>query len=513
MYFLALRTGAAFVFFGYVWADTCWLLRLGQLIAQNAAIPKADLFSFTLPLCAQQGNPQPYVVYQWLSELLFYWGYIGLQPIGLLAAGALVMTLAFLIIPLRACVRVKAPLGWSFFAVGAASLAANIRCVIRPEIFTYLSLAICLVLLQTVRIQLRDEASPAAKQINWKLIAALTVLMIIWCNLHSGFVAGIILIALYAFSFLLDDVLASRPLSSPTKTLLIGLALSVLATLINPYGIGLWFYLPHLFFAPINAEIDECKPLVGLELSRAVYFLLTLGLCLGAALFSLWRSQRERASTLKSPVHQSSLLIVLIAAFMGFWMRRLTSMAALTMVIETANYIGARRSAAIWPDSFWKRRISFVLFELVVLLLAIPGVTEIAGKAVPINVPALTRDFVPPFAAMKYFMENRHEGRVFGSLPISDMLDLYWGPHSALFIDSRMDAYPEKIIQEYLTVLYGQAGWKRVLDEYQIEWVFLSPHKPVCRFLEKDPDWEVAFRDGTARIFRRNSQVRNKTIP
>lgn len=513
MYFLALRTGAAFVFFGYVWADTCWLLKLGQLIAQNAAIPKADLFSFTLPLYAQQGNPQPYVVYQWLSEVLFYWGYIGLKPIGLLAAGAIVMTLAFLIIPLRACARANAPLGWSFFTVGAASLAGNIRCVIRPEIFTYLNLAICLLLLQTLRIQLPENDSTVAKKIDWKVISALTVLMIVWCNLHSGFVTGIILIALYALSFWLGDVLANRSLSPATKTLLIGFTLSVLGTLVNPYGIGLWFYLPHLYFAPINAQIDECKPLIGLELSRAVYFLLTLVLCLAAAILSLWNTRNGGASALRSPVHQSSLLIVLIAAFMGFWMRRLTPLAALVMVIETGNYIGARGSTEKWPGSFWKRRISFLLVELVMLLLAVPGVTEIAGKAVPVTVPAVTRDFMPPFAAMKYFMENRRDGRVFGSLPISDMLDLYWGPHSALFIDSRMDAYPEKIIQEYLTVLYGNAGWKSVLDQYEIEWVFLSPHKPVCRYLEKDPDWEVAFRDGTARIFRRISHAQKKTIP
>jgi hypothetical protein len=497
MYLLALRTGGAFAFFGYVWADSCWVLKLGQLIAANGLVPKADLFSFTLPLCAQLGIPQPYVVYQWLSELLFYLGYNWFGLTGLLVAGSVIMTLAFLIIPLRLCVRANAPAVWSFLAVAAASLSANIRCVIRPEIFSYLNLAICLALLQP----LRSENSTSS--VNWRTVISLALLMIAWSNMHSGFVSGLILIAIYALCFLLEDLMARKPFSGATRTLCCALALSSLATLVNPYGIGLWFYLPHLFFMPINAQIDECKPLIGVPLYLAIYFLSATILCSAALAVGVYRIGRDEPKVLSSPVRQSSLLIALIATFLGFWMRRLTPMAALIMVVETANYIGVKTEAGRWPSSIWSRKISYVAFELVMLIAAFQGVSMLAGKSITVTVPSITQEFKPPFSALQFFMKEHHDGRVFSSLPISDMLDLYWGPHSALFIDSRLDAYSDKTIEEYLTMLYGKEGWRDLIDQYQIKWIFLSPDKPVCKLLEESPEWNMVYKDSTARIFKR----------
>ena len=500
MYCFALRTGAAFVYFGYVWADTCWLIKLGQLIAESGAPPKTDLFSFTLPLLAQQGNPQPYVIYQWLAELVLYWGYRLLNPVGLLMAGSLIMTLAFLTIPIRACIRANAPAAWSLLAVIAASLSANVRCVIRPEIFSYLNLAICLALLQPLREE-RADTEAKTNSINWSTVVALSLLMAVWSNLHSGFVTGLILVALYTLCFLLEDWTTKKSLSGPTKTLLSALAISGLATLINPYGVGLWFYLPHLFFMPINAEIDECKPLFSLTLYRAIYFYCVTALCWGALAVRAYKTWKSDPATLRSPVRQSGLLLALIATCLGLWMRRLTPFAAIVMVVETANYIGDKVKVQQWLNSFWRRKSSYLAFELAMLACAASGVLAIAGSSV--TVPASTQDFKPPFSAVDFLIKEHNGGRVFSSLPISDMLDMYWGPHAALFIDSRMDAYSEEIIQDYLAVLYGKPNWRDVLDRYQIKWIFLSPEKPMCRLLEAQPEWEVVYRDPSAIIFRR----------
>ena len=499
---LSLRTGAATVFFGYVWADTCWLLKMGQLIADSAAIPKADPFSFTLPVLAAQGVAQPFVVYQWLSELFFYWAYKCFSPVGLLAACAIVMTIAFLIIPLRCCLKVNAPALWTFLAVGAVSLTANIRCVVRPEIFSYLNLAICLALLQPLREQ-NELDEMAAARVNWRLIIMVALVMAIWCNLHAGFVSGLILVAIYALSFSLEDFSRKRALSGATKTLFLALIFGLFATLINPYGIGLWFYLPHLFFAPINGQIDECKPLWGLALSRAIYFLGVVALCGGAIALGIYNHSKSKQSGLESPIRQSGWLIAVIAALLGFWMRRLTPIAALIMIIETANFMRSGASPDRWPRAFLRRRGTFLMVELLALLLTIQGVSAVAGKSITVTIPSRTADFNPPFAAIQYFMQHYHDGRVLASLPISDMLDMYWGPHSALFIDSRMDAYDDRSIQDYLTMLYGKAGWQELLERYQIKWVVLSPDKALAQLLPREQGWDEVYKDETAKIFKK----------
>jgi len=157
IYFLALRTGAACVFFGYRWPDTCWLLRLGQIISESGAIPKSDPFSFTLPLWARLGSPMPYVVYQWLSEVVFYAGYRWFNPIGLLVAVGIIMVTAFVAIPLRHCIRANAPPLWSLLTVAAVSMSGNIRTVVRPEIFSFLYLAMCLTSLRTLRERMSQD--------------------------------------------------------------------------------------------------------------------------------------------------------------------------------------------------------------------------------------------------------------------------------------------------------------------------------------------------------------------
>ena len=52
--------------------DTCWLLALGREIVQTHAIPAHDPFSWTF--AAQEANGQRFILYQWLSEVVFYLG-------------------------------------------------------------------------------------------------------------------------------------------------------------------------------------------------------------------------------------------------------------------------------------------------------------------------------------------------------------------------------------------------------------------------------------------------------
>src|SRR5437867_12403616 len=49
--------------------DFWWHLKMGQVIATTRSIPRVDLFSFT-------ATGHPFVVQNWLAELIFYWTYM-----------------------------------------------------------------------------------------------------------------------------------------------------------------------------------------------------------------------------------------------------------------------------------------------------------------------------------------------------------------------------------------------------------------------------------------------------
>src|SRR5271163_483862 len=254
-YLLAWVTGAAFACQGLS-LDTCWLIRLGEIISSTGQVPKVDPYTFTLPTITYEAKP--FILYQWLSEVVFYNIYHYFQAKGLLVFSAWITALTFLTIPLRSSLRPNSSLLWSAILIILAALSAYFRCLVRPEIFSCFFLVLWLALLRPLRLEVEGGAEAATPcGIDWIVVVCLTVSSLVWCNMHSGFISGLILLAIYAIGFSLQDLSHGRRLSSRARTISLAVLTCVLATLFNPYGIGLWLYLPNLFFAPVNDLINE----------------------------------------------------------------------------------------------------------------------------------------------------------------------------------------------------------------------------------------------------------------
>ena len=95
--------------------------------------------------------------------------------------------------------------------------------------------------------------------------------MIVWANLHTGFVLGCGIIFIYGIAFAIEDKLLRRTMSVETKTLLVSAVVASIATLINPSGLDLWRYIPEMFFGKFNEVVGEMKPLT-LEVLADPYF-------------------------------------------------------------------------------------------------------------------------------------------------------------------------------------------------------------------------------------------------
>ncbi len=101
--------------------------------------------------------------------------------------------------------------------------------------------------------------------INWKQVGILGTMMVLWANLHSGFVIGIVftlLLALRDLFFWLYKKISQQTILNLIRFpgYLVFLACLV-ASLVTPYGFILWQYIPHLYFLPINHYIVELQPL------------------------------------------------------------------------------------------------------------------------------------------------------------------------------------------------------------------------------------------------------------
>jgi len=61
--------------------------------------------------------------------------------------------------------------------------------------------------------------------------------------------------------------------------------------------------------------------------------------------------------------------------------------------------------------------------------------------------------------------------------------------------------YGASILKEYLTVANVQPGWEKVLDKYNIDWIFYNAESTLSTVLSQRADWHLLYADKVANIF------------
>ena len=151
--------------------DLFWHLASGRFILENLALPRHDPFRFGV------GGGLPWVDHEWLFQLLVraVERLAGLD--GLIALRAtLVMTLAAVL--LFALRRTGIAVAGAVVLTAVALLGARPRFLIRPELVTFVALAIELALLR----RLAQESDAVRRR---RTLFGLLTLTVIWVNFHG----------------------------------------------------------------------------------------------------------------------------------------------------------------------------------------------------------------------------------------------------------------------------------------------------------------------------------------
>jgi tetratricopeptide (TPR) repeat protein len=200
--------------------DLPWQLATGRWIVQHHQTFSADIFSYTAP-----GAPWIYPV---LSGIIFYLTYLagGYALLSWLGAITCAGTVGLL---LR-----RNNIATAALAFIAVPLIAN-RTQPRAEMFTTLLFAAYLSILWN---HYRTGQDAQRRSLLWLL----PVLMIFWVNLHPGFAAGLALCAVYILLEVLDLPFTEnrRAVRSRFGRAWPWLALTVIATIVNPWGFNIY---------------------------------------------------------------------------------------------------------------------------------------------------------------------------------------------------------------------------------------------------------------------------------
>ena len=193
--------------------DLAWQVRAGELILTTSAIPATDTFTFTAYGAA-------WVDQQWLAQVVLALGHRlgGWELLAVLRAG-LVAT-AFGLVAAAALARGAAPRTAAILALVAFVLAAP-ALALRPQLF---GIALFAALLWVV----------AGRRHRPRAMWLAPLLVVAWANVHGSVVLAPVLLG-YAW---LEDLAGG----ADHRRSLGVLAAGTVATLVNPFGPGVWAY-------------------------------------------------------------------------------------------------------------------------------------------------------------------------------------------------------------------------------------------------------------------------------
>ncbi len=227
-------------------ADLWGHLRFGLDLLRTHQLPQWDAYSFT--------TDRAWVNHEWLAELTMAVAYRACGPLGLnilkLIAIGIIATIVLVVAR-----REGAPAIDRALLCTLVVLATYTRTqVIRPQLFSVPLFCVILFALYE------------AERQRYRSLIVIPFCFALWVNLHGAWIVGLACVGGW---------LAGAVWTTPERRgalIALGIA-TVLATLANPYGIGMWRFLAETV-RPERRDVTDWKPLLQLPIGIIILDLL-----------------------------------------------------------------------------------------------------------------------------------------------------------------------------------------------------------------------------------------------
>jgi hypothetical protein len=485
-----------------------WHIRTGQLILATREIPHVDPFSSTM-------IGRPWFAWEWLYDAVVGWldRATGLNGVVFFTASIIALTFSW---TFRLLLRRGTSFPVSLILVLLAASASMIHFFTRPHVVSWLFSVLWFYILDSSEAKDRDSTAEAQEPTlsPWLL----PPLMLLWVNIHGGFLLGFVLLGIYWLSAIweyfrlgehrFEDALQKIKAAKRSRQLALIAILSTLATLANPYGwrlhVHIYRYLSNRF---LMDHIDEFQSPNFHGVAQKCFAALLM-----LTLIALAARKRDTPG-----IRPSEALVLLFAIYSGLYASRNIPVSSLLIILV----IGPRLSAALQTltakphvasqsatSSDFFRRMQNVEAALrghiwpVAALLLTFWITIHAGKLG--TRPVINAHFDPkrfPAAAVNYLARRESQGSVFVPDSWGGYL-IYWlYPRIKVVVDDRHDFYGEQFLQSYLKTLHVEPGWGDFLDQHPVQYVIIPKDSALANILAETPSWQPVYCDDVAVIF------------
>jgi len=446
----------------FVDPDMWWHLKTGELILSTHRWTSTDSFSFTAT-----GGPR--LSYEWLGDVLLAMSYRlgGLRALDalliVLAASVVVALYGFATVRSTNC---KAAFAVSILLIPLAAVSFNLR----PQMLGYLFLILTLIALERFR------------QGKQRAVWMLPFLFLIWINTHGSWIIGLLTVAVYLASglvnFRIGNLEAHRWTNSERLRLEIVFLLSLVAIPITPYGTEIAAYpFTVATSVPLGvASVQEWRPMPFDIISGKVFLALLLGFFLTQVVFRFaWRL--EEFFLFLFGTAMACLHVRFLMLFVPFF----APIAAVVLARWTPPYYKARDQYLI--NFAVMAGIVFAMFYY------LPPQSQIEK-----NVASRY-----PVRALQYLREHPVPGPLFNTYGYGGyMIESGF----KTFIDGRSEVFEQMgVLADYMYIKNLRPGTLRVLQGYGIRSVLMGRGEPLLTVLAASPDWRRVYSDGVSELY------------
>jgi hypothetical protein len=495
-----------------------WHIRTGQIILATHAIPRVDPFSATM-------SGRVWFAWEWLYDALVGWldRAAGLNGVVLFTALVIAAVFAW---TFRLLLRRGTNILLALLLVLLAASAAMIHFLARPHVVSWLFTVAWFWILDSSETGCASDSksfatSESNRRRGW-MLWLLPPLMLVWVNVHGGFVVGFALLAIYwcsaAWQWLrpsgdrFDDILRKIRAGQLLRVLTLTGILSGLATLVNPYGfqlhVHIYRYLTNRFLIDHINEFQSPNFHYVAQKCFAGLLLLTL--------VALAAKKREAGR-----VRVSQALIILFAVYSGLYASRNIPVSSLLLILVIAPWLseamdrfsfrrmGERGFSS--PQSL--QRMEAVEFSLrghlwpIAMVLLTCWIAAHGGKLGA--KPLMDAHFDAtrfPAAAVDYLAKEDVQGPLVSPDDWGGYLIYRLYPRVRMVIDDRHDFYGEQFLKSYLKMVNAEPGWQDFLQQSRAHCVVVPKDSALANLLEETAGWKAIYSDEVATVFVRSAR-------
>jgi hypothetical protein len=110
-----------------------------------------------------------------------------------------------------------------------------------------------------------------------------------------------------------------------------------------------------------------------------------------------------------------------------------------------------------------------------------------------------------PVQATQFLLAENPPGRVFNAMSFGSYLIWAAYPQYQVFVDSRIELFPDNVWLDYLNISNAEGDWEASLKNYGVNTLMLSTvEQPALIEAAKESDeWKPIYQDGMAIVFER----------